>query len=84
MYVTFIRSLLEYATVVLDGCSILDTDKLEKVQLYAARIVTGVPNLALKESLYFETGWEPLCKRKKSPIDNNVQNAYKHCTSIPM
>ena len=31
MYVTFVRPLLEYASVVWDGCSILDTDKLEKV-----------------------------------------------------
>ena len=43
MYVTFVRPLLEYASVVWDGCSILDTDKLEKVQLYAARIVAGLP-----------------------------------------
>ena len=56
MYVTFVRPLLEYASVVLDGGSILDTDKLKKVQLYAAGIVTGLPILALKESLYFETG----------------------------
>ena len=82
MYVTFVRPLLEYVSVVWDGCSIFDSDKLEKVQLYAVRIVTGLPILASKESLYFETGWEPLCeRRKKSQIDNN---AYKHCTSIPM
>ena len=67
MYVTFVRPLLEYASVVWDGCSILDTDKLEKVQLNAVRIVTGLPILASKESLYFETGWEPLCKRRKKP-----------------
>ena len=33
--------------MVWDGCSILDTDKLEKVQLYVARIVTG-----LQKNLY--------------------------------
>ena len=47
MYVTFVRLILEYASVVWDGCSILDTDKLEKVQLYVARIVTG-----LQKNLY--------------------------------
>ena len=32
--------------MVWDGGSILDTDKLEKVQLYAARILTSLPILA--------------------------------------
>ena len=35
-------------------------DKLEKVQLEAARLVTGLPLFASRESLYFETGWEKL------------------------
>ena len=47
MYVTFVRPIL--ASLVWDGCSILDTEKLEKVQLYAARIVTDLPILASKE-----------------------------------
>ena len=47
MYVTFVRPIiLEYASVIWGGCSISDTEKLEKVQLYAARIVTGLPILA--------------------------------------
>lgn len=41
MYITFVRPILEYASDVWDGCSQYDIDKLEKVQLYAARIVTG-------------------------------------------
>ena len=72
MYVTFLR----------DGCSISDTDKLEKVLLYAARIATGLPfkhqknlyNLKLVGNNY----------AKKCQIDKNVQNAYKHSASIPM
>ncbi len=38
---TFIRPILEYGDVIYDACSIEDTTKLEKVQLEAARIVTG-------------------------------------------
>ena len=34
MYVTNVRPILEYASVVWDGCLISDTDELEKVQLY--------------------------------------------------
>ena len=41
--------LLWFGTVV----QFLQIDKLEKVQLYSARIVTGLPILASKESLYF-------------------------------
>ena len=65
MYVTFVRPILEYASVIWGGFSISDTEKLEKVQLYAARIVTGLPILALKKSLYYETGCEPLCERRR-------------------
>ena len=39
-------------------------NKLEKLQLEAARIVTGLPILTKTDSLYFETGWEPLHSRR--------------------
>jgi hypothetical protein len=54
---TFIRPVLEYACEVWDGCYERDIEKLEKIQLEAARIVT---KFASKDSLYFETGWETL------------------------
>ena len=40
--------------------------KLEKVQLESARIVTGLTKFAGRDSLYYETGWEPLSCRRKS------------------
>jgi hypothetical protein len=43
-----------------------DADKLEQLQFEAARIITGLPKFASKESLYFETGWETLsCRRRR-------------------
>ena len=63
MFKTFIRPILEYASVVSDGCT--NSDKLEKEQLYAARILTGLHILASKASLYFEIGCEALCERRK-------------------
>ena len=42
IYLTFIRSLLEYSCEVWDNCSQTDNDRLENVQLEAARIVTGL------------------------------------------
>ena len=66
MYITFIRPLLEYASEVWDGCTQSDIEQLEKVQLHAARIVTGLPIFSSRESLYYETGWEPLSSRRHS------------------
>ena len=43
MHITFIRPVLENASVVWGGCNMFDMERLEKVQLSAARIVTGLP-----------------------------------------
>jgi hypothetical protein len=39
------------------------SNKLEKLQLEAARIVIGLPIFTKTDSLYFETDWEPLHSR---------------------
>ena len=54
LYIVFIRPTLEYASIVWDGCFANDIEKLEKVQLSAARIVTGLPIFASREYLYTE------------------------------
>ena len=43
-------------------------------QLADARIVTGLTLLALRESLYFETGWEPLIDRRKAKLRTIMYN----------
>lgn len=43
----------------LDGCSVHDSDKLEKVQLCTDGIFTGLPIISSKDVLYSETGWKP-------------------------
>jgi hypothetical protein len=40
-------------------------NKIEKIQLEAARIVTGLTKFASLEALYFETGWETLAERRR-------------------
>ena len=65
IYTVFIRPHFEYACEVWDGCSIEQADKLERLQLEAARIVTGLPRYASSQSLYFETGWELLSERRR-------------------
>jgi hypothetical protein len=49
-----------------DGCYERDIEKLEKIQLEAARIVTGLTKFASKDSLYFETGWKTLANRRET------------------
>jgi hypothetical protein len=59
MYTTFLRRGLEFASVVLDGCNSFDRDLLEKVQLSAAQIMTGLSILTSRNSLHLETVLEP-------------------------
>ena len=66
LYCTYIRPLLEYASEVCDGSNLSDTNRLEQVQLNAARIVTGLPVFSSLRSLYLETGWETLAERRKT------------------
>ena len=50
------------------GMGVLNTilRKLKKkIQLQAARIVTGLTTFSSLEALYFETGWETLAERRR-------------------
>ena len=77
MYITYIRPILEYACEVWDNCNNYNINKLEKVQLDAARIVTGLPIFTKTENLYLATGWEPLEERRhnrKLQLLYNIKN----------
>ena len=50
----------------MDGRTLADSVRLERVQLNAARIVTGLPLFSSQNSLYYETGWESLADRRKN------------------
>ena len=56
---------------------------MEQLQFEAARIITGLPKFASKESLYFETGWETSsCRRRRRKLTffhkthNNIAPEY--------
>jgi hypothetical protein len=51
MYLSFIRPVLEYASEVWDNCGQINSDRLEKVQLEAARIATGLPSMMVVKYL---------------------------------
>ena len=61
----YIRPLFEYACELWDNCGIGNSQKLEQLQLEAARIVTGLPIFTKIEILYIVTGWELLSVRRK-------------------
>ena len=65
IYFSFIRPLLEYADVVWNNCAQNESNELEKLQIEAARIVTGTTKLVSKNALLLETGWETLASRRK-------------------
>ena len=80
---------MEYACEVWDGCSLEDSENLEKLQLEAGRIVTGLPIFASRDAIYSETGWELLSHRRKTrrlslfySIHNNTAPGYL-CTLKP-
>jgi hypothetical protein len=54
IYITFIRPILEYGSEVWDNCGAVNSDRLEKVQTEAARIVTGLTSYASLDSIYCE------------------------------
>ena len=64
IYFSFIRPLLEYADVVWDNCTQYEANELEKIQIEAARIVTGATRLVSLNLLYSETGWDTLASRR--------------------
>ena len=65
IYMAFIRPILEYADVVWCNITKYEEDELEKIQLEAARIVTGTTKLVSTENLYKETGWGTLSSRRR-------------------
>jgi len=72
---------LEYGCEVWDGCSMCDSEKLEKLQLEAARLVTRLPSFDRRESLCFETWWELLQDHRKN---RKLTLFYRmHCESVP-
>ena len=60
MYMSYMLLIVEYASVVWNGCSEQDTVTLQKVQNEAARLVTGLTRFVLLENLYKEGGWTTL------------------------
>lgn len=79
IYLVFIRPLLEYSCEVWDNCSVTDSNRLEKIQLEAGRIVTGLTSFSSLSSIYTETGWDKLSvrrERRKLSLFYNIFNGH--------
>jgi len=57
IYISLLRRILEYSSVVWDNCSKYENDRLERMQLEAARIVTGITRSISTIQVYDEIGW---------------------------
>ena len=68
IYLTFIRSLLEYGDVILDNCTQYDKNELDKIQNEATRITTGTTKLVSLDNIYKEVGWQTLHRRQDHKI----------------
>ena len=77
LYLVYIRPIFEYASEVWDNCGVGNSNKLDQLQLEAARIVTGLPIFASSILVYKELSWESLTerrKRRKLQMFYNIQN----------
>ena len=64
IYLSYLRPLLEYATVVWDGCTLHEKRKMEQVQYVVARLVTGLTRPVSIENLIKEIEWLSLSDRR--------------------
>ena len=65
VYQSYIRPLLEYGAELWDPAKASLIEMLDKVQIQAARIITGATARSCLENLYEETGWERLQDRRR-------------------
>ena len=78
IYISFIRSILEYGSEIWDNCQQYEKDDLEKIQIEAARIATGTTKLVSIASLYSEIDWNS----KNPKIGSFLQNGKSSYTSL--
>ena len=64
-YMSYMLPIVEYASVVWDGCSEQDSVTLQTVQNEAVRPVTGLTRSVSLENLYKECGWTTLSQRRQ-------------------
>jgi hypothetical protein len=64
IYISYMRPILEYASIVWDGCAAYEKQSLEQLQYEAARIITGATRSVSIDCLVKEVGWVSLSDRR--------------------
>ena len=60
----FVRPIIEYGSIIYDSCNLTDSNKIEQIQLEAARIVTGAKKGTSHSAMYHELSWLTLQERR--------------------
>ena len=83
MYMSFLLPVVEYASVVWNGCSEQDLQTLQKIKNEATRLVTGLTRSVSLENLFKECGWTTLSKRRQQhklsfmyKVNNDIVPSY--------
>lgn len=77
-YISFIRPILEYGYPIYFCASETNLQKLERVQLSAARIILGLKNSCPSDIALYETNLQPLHIRRKASLINYYNNLYSY------
>ncbi|GFV00717.1 RNase H domain-containing protein [Trichonephila clavipes] len=65
-YISIIRPILEYGVPVYCSASVTNLQKLEKVQLSAARIIIGLKNTCPRDTVLFEADLQPFSLKRRA------------------
>ncbi len=65
IYISYLRPIIEYASIVWDNCANYEKEALDRIQYDAARIVTGLTRSVSIDRLLREIGWVSLSDRRK-------------------
>jgi hypothetical protein len=74
IYISYMRPILEYASIVWDGCAEYEKQSLEQLQHEAARIIAGATRSVSIDCLVKEAGWESLSDRHHFLIGEKLKN----------
>ncbi|GFX40983.1 RNase H domain-containing protein [Trichonephila clavipes] len=77
-YTSFIRLILEYGFHILLTACASNTKKLERAQLSAARIITGLRNCCPSEIVLYEANLQPLIMRWTSSTSKYYSKLYSY------
>ena len=91
MYTSFIIPIFDYSDIVWDNCTQFQSQVLETLHLEALRTITGLPKGTSHETLYTESGFNPLKERREPykiimyhKIINNRTPDYLHDLLPPL